>query len=289
MQHAAKYTSILADSRIVKIDAHQHFWRYDPARHSWITPEMGVLRRDWLPEHLRPELTAAGIDATIAVQADSSEQETHFLLGLAQDNLEIAGVVGWVDLTAANIHDRLEYFAQFEKLKGFRHVAQSEPDDCFLVRDDFVHGIASLEAYGFAYDILIYPRQLAAAAELVRRFPGQRFVIDHLAKPLIKSHEIEPWAAWMRKIAQSDNVLCKLSGLVTEASWTAWASVDFAPYLDVVFEAFGVDRLMFGSDWPVCLLAAKYTQVTQIIENYAASDGDKIFGENAARFYGLTA
>jgi L-fuconolactonase len=273
----------------VKIDAHQHFWRYDPARHSWITPEMSVLRRDWLPEHLRPELTAAGIDATIAVQADSSEQETHFLVGLAQDHLEIAGVVGWVDLTAANIHDRLEYFAQFEKLKGFRHVAQSEPDACFLVRDDFVHGIESLEAYGFAYDILIYPKQLPAAAELVRRFPGQRFVIDHLAKPLIKSHEIEPWAAWMRKLAQNDNVFCKLSGLVTEASWTAWTPNDFAPYLDVVFEAFGIDRLMFGSDWPVCLLATNYTQVKQIIENYAASDGDKIFGENAARFYGLTA
>ncbi len=273
----------------MKIDAHQHFWRYEPARHTWITPEMPVLRRDWLPEHLRPELSAAGIDATIAVQADSSELETHFLLDLARDNEEISGVVGWVDLTAGDIRDRLEYFKQFEKLKGFRHVAQSEPDDCFLVRDDFVRGISSLEVYGFTYDILIYPKQLPAAIELVRRFPRQRFVIDHLAKPSIKTGDVEPWATLMREIAESDNVFCKVSGLVTEADWTDWTAPNFKPYLDVVFEAFGADRLMFGSDWPVCLLAADYAQVKQLIEDYAASDHDRIFGLNAARFYGLTA
>jgi L-fuconolactonase len=273
----------------MKIDAHQHFWRYDPARHDWITPEMRVLQRDWLPEHLRPELSAAGIDATVAVQADSSEQETDFLLDLARTSSEIAGVVGWVDLTAAGIRDRLEYFAQFKKLKGFRHVAQSEADDCFLIRDDFLRGIQGLEAYRFTYDILIYPRQLPAAAELVKRFPRQLFVVDHMAKPLIKTGEIEPWAAFIRKIAEHDNVFCKLSGLVTEASGTGWVASDFAPYLDLVFEVFGSDRLMFGSDWPVCLLAASYTQVTQLIANYAASDHDRIFGLNAARFYGLTA
>jgi len=273
----------------MRIDAHQHFWRYDAARHTWITPEMSLLRRDWMPEHLRPELSAAGIDATIAVQADSSEQETHFLLDLARNNSEIAGVVGWVDLAAANITDRLEHFAQFKTLKGFRHVAQSEPDDRFLVRDPFLRGIASLAAYDFSYDILIYPRQLPAAAELVRRFPDQRFVVDHLAKPSIKTGEMEPWATGMRTIAENDNVFCKLSGLVTEAAWTGWVPGDFAPYLDVVFEAFGADRLMFGSDWPVCLLAARYAQVKQLIEDYSASDRDKIFGQNAARFYGLTA
>ncbi len=272
----------------MRIDAHQHFWHYHPARHAWITPEMRVLQRDWLPEHLRPELSAAGIDATIAVQAESSEQETLFLLDLARNKTEIAGVVGWVDLTAADLGDRLECFAQFEKLKGLRHVAQSEPDDCFLVRDDFVRGIASLEAYDLTYDILIYPKQLPAAIELVRRFPGQRFVIDHLAKPLIKAGKIEPWATLIRNIARGDNVFCKLSGLVTEASWTGWSAADFTPYLDVVFEAFGPDRLMFGSDWPVCLLAATYSQVKQLIANYAASDHDKLFGLNASRFYGLT-
>jgi L-fuconolactonase len=278
-----KYTAIL------KIDAHQHFWRYDPARHGWIAPEMAMLKRDWLPEHLRPELLRAGIDATVAVQADSSEDETHFLLDLARSNNEIAAVVGWVNLLSASVRDRLEYFSRFEKLKGFRHVAQSEPDDWFLLRDDFLRGVAHLEAFQFTYDILIYPKQLPAAVELVRRFPRQPFVIDHLAKPSIRSLEIEPWAQFMRKIAESDNVFCKLSGLVTEANWTGWSGADFAPYLDTVFEAFGPDRLMFGSDWPVCLLAASYAQVKQLIDNYAASDRDKIFGRNAGRFYGLTA
>jgi L-fuconolactonase len=272
----------------MNIDAHQHFWKYDPARHAWITPEMRVLRRDWLSEHLRPELSASGIDSTVAVQADSSEQETHFLLDLARTHPEIAGVVGWVDLTSADIHDRLEYFAQSKQVKGFRHVVQSEPDDCFLVRDDFLRGIACLGAYDFTYDILIYPKQLPAAVELVKRFPGQRFVVDHLAKPFIKTGEIEPWATFIRKIAESDNVFCKLSGLVTEAKWSGWVPADFVPYLDVVFEAFGTARLMFGSDWPVCLLAADYAQVKQIIADYAASDHDRIFGQNAARFYGLT-
>jgi L-fuconolactonase len=278
-----KYTAV------VKIDAHQHFWRYDPARHGWITPEMSILRRDWLPEHLRPELSRAGMDATVAVQADSSEYETHFLLDLARSNPEIAGVVGWVDLLSPGIRDRLETFAHFEKLKGFRHVAQSEPDDWFLIREAFLRGVANLEAFDFTYDILIYPKQLPAAAELVRRFPRQRFVIDHLAKPSVRSGEIEPWSQFMRKIAENENVFCKLSGLVTEANWTGWSAADFAPFLDTVFEAFGPRRLMFGSDWPVCLLAANYTQVKQLIEDYAASNGDEIFGQNAARFYGLTA
>ena len=199
------------------------------------------------------------------------------------------GVVGWVDLTAANIRDRLEYFAQFPKLKGFRHVAQSEPDDCFLIRDDFLRGIASLEAYGFTYDILIYPKQLPAAVELVRRFPRQPFVIDHLSKPFIKTGEIEPWATLIRSLAGCGNVYCKLSGLVTEANWTGWSSADFKPHLDVAFEAFGVQRLMFGSDWPVCLLAASYVQVKQLIAGLLRVQPRWIFGENASRFYGLTA
>jgi L-fuconolactonase len=250
---------------------------------------MAVLRRDWLPEHLRPELSQARIDATVAVQADSSEHETHFLLDLARAHPEIAGVVGWVDLLSVGVQDRLEHFAQFEKLKGFRHVAQSEPDDWFLIRGDFLRGIAMLETFQFTYDILIYPKQLPAAAELVRRFPRQPFVIDHLAKPPVRSGEIEPWAKLMRSIAENDNVFCKLSGLVTEANWTGWSAAEFTPYLDIVFEAFGPARLMFGSDWPVCLLAASYSQAKQLIEDYAASDRDQIFGQNAARFYGLTA
>jgi L-fuconolactonase len=271
----------------MRIDAHQHFWRYDPARDTWITNEMSVLKRDYLPDDLRPELKAAGIDLTIAVQADQSENETHFLLELADAAPEVAGVVGWVDLRASDLPDRLEYFSRFEKLRGFRHVAQSEPDDCFLVRDDFLKGISRLEH--FTYDILIYPRQLPAAVELVSRFPNQRFVVDHIAKPPIKTGALEPWGTHIRAIAERENVFCKLSGLITEADWANWVPGNFFPYLDVIFEAFGTDRLMFGSDWPVCLLAGTYLEVEQLIADYAASDRDKIFGLNAAVFYGLTA
>ena len=271
----------------MRIDAHQHFWRYQAARDAWITDEMGVLKRDFLPEDLRPELRAAGIDATVAVQADQSEAETRFLLDLAEANREIAGVVGWVDLRAQNIGERLEYFARFERLCGFRHVAQAEPDDRFLIREEFLRGVALLDSFGFTYDILIYPKQLAAAADLVARFPAQRFVIDHAAKPLIQAGRIEPWASWMRRIGERENVFCKVSGLITEADWAAWRAADFSPYLDVVFESFGGDRLMFGSDWPVCLVAGSYPQVVKLVADYAASDRDKIFGRNAASFYGL--
>jgi L-fuconolactonase len=271
----------------LRIDAHQHFWHYEPARHTWITDEMSVLRRDFLPEDLRPELSAAGIDATILVQVDQSEQETHSMLELAEANAEIAGVVGWVDLQAANIRERLEHFSRFPKLRGFRHIAQSEPDNDFLIRENFLRGISQLTEFDFTYDILIYPKQLPAALELVRHSPNQRFVVDHLAKPLIKTHTIEPWATHMRSLAKCPNAFCKLSGMITEADWGNWEPCDFTPYLDAVFEAFGTDRLMFGSDWPVCLLAGSYARVKRLIADYASSDHDKIFGLNAASFHRL--
>jgi L-fuconolactonase len=277
----------------MKIDSHQHFWRYDAARDAWITESMAVLRRDFLPEHLAAELTANSIDASIAVQADQSENETMFLLDLAEMNKHIAGVVGWVDLLSPRVGERLEYFSRFSKLRGFRHVAQAEPDDRFLAREDFVKGVAQLRGFDFTYDILIYPKQLPAAIELAARLPEQRFVVDHLAKPEIKSGKTAVWAAQMREIAQNKNVFCKLSGLVTEADWKHWKADDFKPYLDVVFDTFGVERLMFGSDWPVCLLAATYGQVKQLIDNYVTgcpeADKEKVFGGNAARFYGLEA
>ena len=275
----------------MKIDSHQHFWRYDAARDAWIADSMALLKRDFLPEHLAPELMANGIEASIAVQASQSESETTFLLDLAEKNDRIAGVVGWVDLPSPHVAERLEYFSHFPKLCGFRHIAQSEPDDRFLSLSPFVKGIAQLRAFGFTYDILIYPRQLPAAVELVTQLPEQRFVIDHLAKPEINSGKTSPWAAHIREIAQNKNVFCKLSGLVTEADWKQWKPDDFKPYLDVVFSAFGVNRLMFGSDWPVCLLAATYTQVKRLIDNYVKGfsepDQGKIFGGNASRFYGL--
>lgn len=275
----------------MRIDSHQHFWKYDPIRDAWITDAMMVLKRDFLPSDLAPECKANGIDATIAVQADQSENETLFLLGLADRDAKIAGVVGWVDFCAPQVHERLRFFSRYEKLRGFRHIVQAEPDEWFLVSDNFVRGITCLREFRFTYDILIYPKQLPAALELVAKFPEQRFVLDHLAKPEIKTKSSASWTAHMRKMAKNPNVYCKLSGLVTEADWRSWKSEDFRPHLDVVFDAFGAERLMFGSDWPVCLLAASYRQVKQIIEDYlrghSLEEKEKIFGGNAIRFYGL--
>lgn len=275
----------------MRIDSHQHFWHYNAARDGWITDEMSVLKRDFFPEELIRQMRANGIDGSIAVQADQSETETHFLLKLATSHPEVIGVVGWVDLRAENVSDRLEYFSQCEKLLGFRHIVQAEPDDSFLLREDFQRGIKALGRYDFTYDILIYERHLPVAAEFVRNFPSQKFVIDHLAKPCIKSKRLDDWARGIRAIAVNPNVYCKISGMITEADWQQWKEADFRPYLDVVFEAFGADRLMFGSDWPVCLVAASYGQAKDIVANYARdlsqSEKEKIFGVNASRFYGV--
>lgn len=277
----------------MRIDSHQHFWKYNAMRHSWITEEMSLLKRDFLPENLEEERKATRIDATIAVQADQSEEETLFLLQLAERNPSIAGVVGWIDLCSPQAAGRMRFFSKFDTLRGFRHFAQDEPDDRFLIRDEFVRGIAGLRQFGFTYDLLIYPRQLPAALELVARFPEQPFVIDHLAKPGIKSRDRSGWAALMQKMAAHRNVYCKVSGMVTEADWQHWKKEDFRPYLDVVFGAFGPGRLMFGSDWPVCLLAASYQQVAEIVAEYvgdcAADEKEKVFGGNAAEFYHLAA
>jgi L-fuconolactonase len=252
---------------------------------------MSVLKRDFLPEELAAECKANGIAASIAVQADQSEEETLFLLELANDTPQVAGVVGWVDLASAGIDDRLHFFSQHRKLRGFRHIAQAEPDDRFLVKPDFMRGVSRLRRFGFTYDILIYPGQLPAAIELVSKFPEQQFVIDHLAKPEMNTKNTEFWVTHIRRIAESPNVYCKLSGMVTEADWRNWKPADFKPFFDVVFDAFGPDRLMFGSDWPVCLLAASYRQVKKIIEDYlhgcTREQTEKIFGGNAVRFYGL--
>src|SRR5271155_5302587 len=265
----------------MNIDAHQHFWRFDSVRDAWITDSMSILKRDFLPEEFEGECNSNGIDGSIAVQADQSEDETLFLLDLGKQSERIAGVVGWIDLRAPNVEERLQFFSQHKKLRGFRHIAQAEPDDQFLVGHDFTRGISILREFGFTYDILIYPKQLPAAIELAARFPEQPFVLDHLAKPLIKDGCREPWASYMRIIAQNTNVFCKVSGLVTEADWLQWKPEDLQPYLDLVFEAFGPERLIFGSDWPVCLLAASYRRVKQLIETYveahAAQHKENIF------------
>jgi L-fuconolactonase len=277
----------------MRIDSHQHFWRYDSGRDGWITDEMAVLKRDFLPADLIPELRSNEIDQSIAVQADQSEEETSFLLELSENHPEIAGVVGWVNFSAENIEERLEYFSRFPKLRGFRHILQAEPDDRFMMRKEFLRGISCLARHHFTYDILIYGRHLPITDEFVRRFPEQRFVVDHLAKPRIKARELQPWSRDIRRLASNPNVYCKLSGMVVEADWSQWTPIDFRPYLDAVFAAFGIDRVMFGSDWPVCLVAGRYAQVKQIVEDYtrnvASTDKEKIFGLNATHFYGLTA
>jgi len=272
------------------IDAHQHFWFYDPERDTWITDEMAAIRRDFLPADLEPILTENGIDGCVAVQADQSEAETLFLVKMAESYDIVRGVVGWVDLRAETIYERLEAFSLYEEIKGFRHVAQAEPDD-FLTRPDVIRGIRQLAAFDLTYDILIYPQQLKSALHLVRAVPEVNFVIDHLAKPRISEQRINTWSNFMAEIARQPNVYCKLSGLVTEADWQNWSKKDFFPYLDAAFEHFGPDRLMFGSDWPVCLVAANYTQVKTLIEEYVIPWGDevraKVFGANAVRFYRL--
>jgi L-fuconolactonase len=277
----------------MRIDSHQHFWRYDPAEDLWITDDMLVLKRDFLPAGLAPQLASNGMDASIAVQARQSERETLSLLDLAAHNDAIAGIVGWVDLSAPELPERLAYFSQFPKLRGFRHVVQDEPDDRFMLRDEFIRGVSRLREFRFTYDVLIYPRQLPAAIGLLDKFPEQFFVVDHMAKPHLKIGAITSWAHQMKIIAANPNVFCKLSGLITEADWFQWRAEDFKPYLDVVWEAFGPDRLMFGSDWPVCLLAGTYRQVKQLVEDYVAGQPatvrENIFGNNAARFYGLKA
>jgi L-fuconolactonase len=275
----------------MKIDAHQHFWQYNPEEFGWINEEMTVIKRDLLPEDLKPELDAAGYDGCVAVQAPQTEAETEFLLGLADQHDFIRGVVGWVNLQAADVEARLAHYSRHLKLVGLRHIAQAEPDDQFLLNPDFGRGIGLLKKYNLRYDILIYPRHLPVASQFAARFPDQPFVLDHLAKPFIKDHEMEPWATHLRGLARHENVYCKLSGMVTEADWLVWDWDDFTPYLDVALEAFGPGRLMIGSDWPVCKVAAGYGEAMQIVEEYIArlspSEKAGILGENAVRFYGL--
>ena len=223
----------------MRIDAHQHFWIYDPREYDWIDDSMAALRRDFLPDALQPELERAGFQGCVAVQARQSIEETRWLLELAASSPFILGVVGWVDLQSPDVRSQLQAFARNPKLVGVRHVVQGEPDERFLLRPEFLRGISVLEEFNLAYDILIYPKHLSVAAEFVRQFPRQRFVLDHLAKPLIKSGSLQPWERGIRELAALPNVFCKLSGLVTEADWQRWQPEHIAPYMDVAFECFG--------------------------------------------------
>lgn len=276
----------------MRLDAHQHFWRYHSADYGWIDEPMSMLRKDFLPEDLAPFLHQHKFDGCVAVQSEQSEKGTAFLIQQATLHPFIKGVVGWVDLTAGTIQNDLARYQQHPIVKGFRHVLQGEKDRAFMLRPDFLKGIAALEHFSFTYDILIFPDQLPFIESFVARFPQQKFIIDHLAKPSIKTGEIEKWQRNMRKIAAFTNVYCKLSGMVTEADWQEWHTTDFTPYLDAVVDAFSPQRLVYGSDWPVCLVAASYRQQLMILEEYFAafSEAEKkgIFGGNAAHFYHLT-
>jgi L-fuconolactonase len=278
-------------SESMHIDAHQHFWIYNAAEYEWIDDSMNPLRRNFLPEDLQPELEIGGFDGSVAVQARQTAEETRWLLDLAERSPWILGVVGWVDLQSPDVRSHLKALARNPKLVGIRHIVQSEPDDHFLLKPEFLRGISALEEFDLAYDILIYPKHLAVAAEFAEQFPHQRFVLDHLAKPPIKSGNIKAWAQGMARLAAFPNVFCKLSGLVSEADWQHWTPDQFTPYLSVAFESFGPDRLMIGSDWPVCLVAASYAKVIEVVKNYLFEKNlegqDRILGGNAQRFWRL--
>jgi L-fuconolactonase len=273
------------------IDAHQHFWHFDPVRDAWITDDMAAIQRDFLPPDLEPLLQEHGIEGCVAVQASQTEAETDFLLELATKYPFIKGVVGWVDLRAVNIHERLAHYRRFDQLKGFRHVLQGEADRAFMLRPEFRRGLAALDLHGFTYDLLILPDQLGYAAELAAAFPTQPLVLDHLAKPFIKTGEIEPWRRDVKALAAHENVWCKVSGLVTEADWQHGQAADFRPYLDAAFEAFGPRRLMFGSDWPVCNLAGGYGRARGLLADYLLAfppdEQRQFWGDNAVSFYDL--
>ncbi len=273
------------------VDAHHHFWRYSPAEYGWIDDRMAALRRDFLPADLQREMRAAGVDAVVSVQARQSVEETRWLLDLAAQNPFIAGVVGWVPLVSPSVAADLAQFAAHPKLVAVRHVLQDEPDPLFMLRADFQAGIRALRAFDLAYDILIYDRHLPQTIELVDRHLSQRFVIDHMAKPSIKERRTEPWARQMRELARRPDVCCKLSGLVTEIGRPNWTVADLRPYVDVVLDAFGPERVLFGSDWPVCLVACGYPRWMEIVQEIIAplspTERAAILGGNARRVYRL--
>jgi L-fuconolactonase len=275
---------------MARLDAHQHFWRYSPETHGWITDGMAAIRRDFFPADLQPLLRRRGYDGCVAVQADQTLQETDWLLDLADRHPFIRAVVGWVDLRASNVAQVLASYAGRPKLRGIRHIVQGEPDD-FMLGSDFQRGIAALAPAGLTYDILVYPRQLPAALSLVERFPHQAFVVDHLAKPDIKGGARHPWAPHMRALARHPHVFCKLSGLVTEADWHLWSPAQLGYYLEVALDAFGPERLMIGSDWPVCNVAADYDRTMAVVEDFVARlparAAEAILGGTCARFYGI--
>jgi L-fuconolactonase len=273
----------------MRLDAHQHFWTYSPTEHTWMTDNMGILKHDFLPQDLEPLLARIGFDGCIAVQARQNLEETRWLLELAEQHAFIKGVVGWVDLRSDRLSAQLERFASHPKLVGVRHVVHDEVDDNFMLRPDFRCGIAQLLDFNLTYDLLLFPKHLPVAVQLAKEFPQQPFVLDHIAKPRIARGLVSPWREDLQTLAKLPNVFCKLSGMVTEAKWNQWRPTEFHRYLDVVLDAFGSNRLMIGSDWPVCTLSGEYEAVMKIvigyIEKLPLAAQAEILGDNCARFY----
>ena len=286
-----KTTSLLPTKISQRIDAHQHFWNFDPVRDSWINDEMAIIQRDFTPEDLQTQLKENNLDGSVLVQCDQSEKENEFLLNHANNFDFIKGVVGWVDLQSDDVEDRLAYYHSFNKMKGFRHILQGESERAMMLRPAFMKGISKLKNFDFTYDILIYPDQIQYIGEFVKAFPDQKFVIDHIAKPNIKEKNIVEWKKGMEALAEYPNLYCKISGMVTEADWKNRGKDDCKPYMDVIVSSFGTKRIMFGSDWPVCLVAASYQQTMEIVSNYFSSftetEQQYFFGLNAINFYNL--
>jgi L-fuconolactonase len=275
----------------VKIDTHQHYWKYSKQEYPWIGPGMEPLAQDRLPADLKPLIEEMGIGGTVAVQARQELEETDALLKMADENDFIRGVVGWVDLRSPQVEEQLDKYQEHPKMVGVRHVVQDEPDERFVLGEEFLRGIGKLKQYNLVYDILIFPNQLPANIEMVEKFPDQVFILDHIAKPYIKDKRISPWDSDIKKLAAHENVSCKISGMVTEADWKNWKSEDFKPYMEVVLEAFGPERLTIGSDWPVCTAAGDYKSVVSIADDFIgqlSEDEQKaVWEENPVRIYGL--
>lgn len=276
----------------MKIDSHQHYWHFNTADYGWMGENMSVIKRDFLPTDLLPELKSINFDGSVAVQARQSLEETNWLLQLADEHPHIKGVVGWLDLQSEQAEEQIAAFAKHPKAVGVRHVIHDEEDIDFMLRPEFIRGVQLLEKYDMAYDILIFPKHLTNTIEFVKQFSEkQTFVIDHIAKPLIKDGIVSPWKEDIAALAKFPNVYCKVSGMVTEADWNIWTPENIRPYLDVVMEAFGPERILIGSDWPVCLVAGKYSEVMQVVIDYISTFTEKeqalMLGENAAKAYGI--
>ncbi len=280
-----------AYSVIKVIDSHQHFWRFNPVRDSWINDNMKIIQKDFLPPDLELLLKENDVNGTVVVQSDQSEEENEFQLKNAEQYDFIKGVVGWIDLQAKDVEEKLVYYQQYKKLKGFRHVLQGEPQRDLMLLPAFKNGISLLNKYGFAYDLLIFADQLKYVTELVAAFPDQLFVLDHIGKPDIKNKKIDEWKKDISTIGSHQNVFCKISGMVTEGDGKKWTSEDFIPYLDIVVKSFGTKRIMFGSDWPVCLIAASYAEMKNIVDDYfsffSKDEQAAFYGRTAIEFYNL--